>query len=76
MLTNNSHIINLYGISLIFKFTSFLSIISISWIILLSIKFSLIVVYIGLCINNLIFAVVYHFKINRIESNSLNNINS
>lgn len=60
----------------VLKFTSFLSIISISWIILLSIKFSLIGVYIGLCINNLIFAVVYHFKINRIESNSLNNINS
>ncbi|MGG7142160.1 MATE family efflux transporter [Clostridium nigeriense] len=60
----------------VLKFTSFISIISISWIILLSIKFSLIGVYIGLCINNLIFAVVYHFKINRIESNSPNKINS
>lgn len=60
----------------VLKFTSFLSIISISWIILLSMKFSLIGIYIGLCLNNLIFAVVYYFRINRIESNFLNKINS
>ena len=48
----------------VLKFTGFISTISISWILLLSIKFNLIGVYIGLCINNLIFAIVYYLKIN------------
>lgn len=52
----------------VLKFTSFISAISISWILLLSIRLSLIGVYIGLCINNLIFTVVYHLKINNIKS--------
>ena len=49
--------------SFVLKFTGFISIVSILWIILLSMKFGLIGIYIGLCINNLIFSVVYHFKI-------------
>lgn len=52
----------------VFKFTSFISIISTLWIGILSMKFNLLGIYIGLCINNLIFAVVYHFKINCINS--------
>lgn len=56
----------------VLKFTGFLSIVSISWIALLSMKFSLIGVYIGLCINNLICAVVYHLKINNSNSNLKN----
>ena len=49
--------------SFVLKFTGFISIVSILWISLLSMKFGLIGIYIGLCINNLIFSVVYHFKI-------------
>lgn len=51
----------------VLKFTGFISTISISWILLLSMKFNLIGVYIGLCINNLIFTVVYLLKINNIK---------
>lgn len=50
----------------VFKFTSFISIVSIFWIGILSIEFNLLGVYIGLCINNLIFAVVYYTKTNSI----------
>lgn len=54
--------------SFVLKFTSLVSIISISWILLLSMKFNLVGVYIGLCINNLICTMVYHLKINSIRS--------
>lgn len=50
----------------VFKITSFISIISILWIGILSMKFNLLGLYIGLCINNLIFAVFYYNKINSI----------
>lgn len=60
----------------VLKFTSFISIMSISWIALLSMKLGLIGIYIGLCTNNLIFAVVYNLKINRIKSNLSNKVNN
>lgn len=56
--------------SFVLKFTGFISIVSILWISLLSMKFGLIGIYMGLCINNLIFSVIYHFKINSIRSKS------
>ena len=60
----------------VLKFTSLVSIISILWIGILSVKFDLIGLYIGLCINNLIFAVIYHLKINSIQSSSPTKLNT
>lgn len=49
----------------VLKVTSLVSFLSISWIIVLAIKFKLVGVYIGLVANNLVLAIVYYLKIKR-----------
>ncbi len=67
---NQIYISYLQGINsekFVLLFTGVISIISILWITILSINLGLVGVYIGLSINNLIFSIVYYFKIRNIR---------
>ena len=58
-----SYLQGINGEGFVFKCTSIVSFLSIFWIIILAINFSLAGVYIGIMINNFIFASVYYLKI-------------